>query len=128
MVPLYPQKVSRSTAICILRGAALRQRSQRASALNEPLNLELLNPELEADMSTPHSMIRGESGNETLLVTEIVASFPGSSAPERDIEVVHAEYISRSGEPGTRLRKSYDRAVWPRLHIKHRSSDSIPRS
>ena len=35
-----------------------------------------------------------------------VASFPGSSAPERDIEVVHAESIFRvPGEPGNEANK-----------------------
>ena len=45
---------------------------------------------------------QGKSGNVFSIdqYYVILASFPGSSAPERDIEVVHACIIRVPGEPG----------------------------
>ena len=36
-----------------------------------------------------------------------LASFPGSHAPEREIEVVHAIYIRVPGEPGNEASGGY---------------------
>ena len=42
----------------------------------------------------------------------ILSSFPGSSALEREIELVHAEYISRSGEPGNEATAILEYVEW----------------
>ena len=42
----------------------------------------------------------------------ILSSFPGSSALEREIELVHAEYISRSGEPGNEATTILEYVEW----------------
>ena len=42
----------------------------------------------------------------------ILSSFPGSSALEREIELVHTEYISRSGEPGNEATAILEYVEW----------------
>ena len=48
----------------------------------------------------------GSLGMDRLARGQSLASFPGSSAPEREIEVVHACTIRVPGEPGNEASQS----------------------